>query len=111
MQLEDYFLILAPDDIRLRGTRVGIESILDEYLERQRTPEAIAARFPTLTLDQVYATILYYLRNQDSIRAYLADWREHGQRMWEEQWRDPAPALARLRELKRLRCLATPKPE
>jgi len=58
MKLEDYFDFLAPDDIRLKGTRVGIESVLYEYVHRLQTPEAIAQRFPTLTLDQVYATIL-----------------------------------------------------
>lgn len=28
MQLEDYFDFQRPDDIRLKGTRVGIETIL-----------------------------------------------------------------------------------
>jgi hypothetical protein len=28
MQLEDYFDFLAPNDIRVKGTRVGIETIL-----------------------------------------------------------------------------------
>lgn len=28
MQLEDYFEFLRPDDIRVKGTRVGIETIL-----------------------------------------------------------------------------------
>ena len=28
MQLEDYFDFLAADDIRLKGSRIGIESIL-----------------------------------------------------------------------------------
>lgn len=32
MQLEDYFDFLAPNDIRVKGTRVGIESILYEYI-------------------------------------------------------------------------------
>ena len=42
MQLEDYFNVLAPDDIRLKGTRIGIESILYEYIYRYKTPEEIA---------------------------------------------------------------------
>jgi hypothetical protein len=32
MQIEDYFNFLAPDDIRLKGTRIGIETILFDYL-------------------------------------------------------------------------------
>jgi hypothetical protein len=39
MQLEEYFNFLAPNDIRLNGTRIGIETILYEYIYRARTPE------------------------------------------------------------------------
>ena len=32
MQLEDYFNFLAPNDIRLKGTRIGIETILYDFI-------------------------------------------------------------------------------
>ncbi|BAZ79665.1 hypothetical protein NIES73_09100 [Sphaerospermopsis kisseleviana NIES-73] len=32
MQLEDYFNFLSPEDIRLKGSRIGIETILYEYI-------------------------------------------------------------------------------
>jgi hypothetical protein len=32
MILEDYFDFLAPNDIRVKGTRVGIETILSDYV-------------------------------------------------------------------------------
>ena len=32
MQLEDYFNFLTPNDIRLKGTRIGIETILYDYI-------------------------------------------------------------------------------
>jgi len=73
MDLETYFDFLAPDDIRVQGSRIGIESILYEYIHRRQTPEAIAVRFPTLTLEQVYATILYYLRNQAQVERRLKE--------------------------------------
>ena len=100
MQLEDYFDFLAPDDIRIKRSRIGIESVLYEYIHREQFPEAIATRFPTLTLEQVYATILYYLHNREEIEAYIADWLEYGRRMREEQDRNPPPVVARLRALK-----------
>ena len=56
MELEDYFDFLSPDDIRLKGHRVGIDTVLDYYLEGY-TPEEIVANLPTLSLEQVYATI------------------------------------------------------
>ncbi len=100
MQLEDYFDFLAPDDIRIKGTRVGIETILYDFIHRSRTPEDIVSSYPTLTLDQVYATILYYLRNREQVNAYLEDWLEWGRRMREEQERNPPPVVIRLRALK-----------
>ena len=100
MKLEDYFDCLAPDDIRIKGTRVGIESVLYEYVHRQQTPEAIAQRFPTLTLEQVYAAILYYLRNRPQMDAYLADWLEWSYRVRAEQRENPPPFVAQLAALK-----------
>jgi uncharacterized protein (DUF433 family) len=100
MQLEDYFDFLAPNDIRLKGTRIGIETILYDFIHRSQSPEAIAASYQSLTLEQVYATITYYLHNNESVSAYLAEWIEHGNRMRAEQERNPTPAMLRLRKIK-----------
>ena len=100
MQLEDYFDFLGPDDIRIRGHRIGIESVLYEHIHRARTPEEIADSYPTLTLEQVYATLLYYERNKAQVDAYLAAWIEHGERMRAEQARNPTPVMLRLRRAK-----------
>jgi len=48
MDLDAYFDFLASDDIRIKNTRIGIESILYEYIHRGQSPEAIAARFHTV---------------------------------------------------------------
>jgi uncharacterized protein (DUF433 family) len=100
MQLEDYFDFQRSDDIRIKGHRIGIESVLYEYIHRKQTPEEIAARFDTLTLEEIYATILYYLHNKKQIDRYLADWLEFSRRAREEQNRNPSPAILRLRQLK-----------
>jgi len=99
VQLEDYFDFLAPDDIRIRGHRIGIETVLDEHLRRGRRPEEIVLSHPSLALDEVYATILYYHRNREAIDRYLADWREFGREARERQHRAPSPGIVRLREL------------
>src|SRR5258708_34284859 len=70
MQLEDYFEFLGPNEIRIKGHRVGIESILRKYLAG-RTPEDIARDYGTLRLVDIYATITYYLQNKDEVGAYL----------------------------------------
>ncbi len=105
MQLEDYFNFLDPTDIRVKGTRVGIETILTDYLELGLFPEDIALRYPTLSLEAVYATITYYWHSKEQIDAYLQAWREHGERMRREQELNPSPAVLRLREMIRQRRL------
>ena len=99
MELESYFDFLSPDDIRIKGTRVGIETVLDDYLSGA-SPEEIAARYRTLTLEQVYATATYYLRHREEVDAYLARWRAYTEAAWQEQQRNPSPVVRRLRELK-----------
>jgi uncharacterized protein (DUF433 family) len=100
MQLEDYFDFLAEDDIRLKGTRVGIETVLFDFIHRERSPETIANTYHTITLEQVYATILYYLHNKEKVSKYLADWMEWGREMRRQQEANPSPVRQRLRKLR-----------
>jgi uncharacterized protein (DUF433 family) len=103
MLLEDYFDFLAPDDIRLKGHRIGIETILYEYLYRSQTAEEIAKTYTTLTLKEVYATILYYLSNQEKISKYIADWLEWSHQQRKQSLLSPHPASARLQKIKKER--------
>lgn len=107
MQLEEYFNFLAPNDIRIKGTRVGIETVLYDYIHRSRTPEEIVAEYPSLTLEQVHATITYYLHNKEQVTAYLVNWLETADQRWEEQNRNPSPAIQRLRRIAAERELAS----
>ncbi len=38
MELNNYFDFFTPDDIRIRGTRVGIETVLEDYFSNA-TPQ------------------------------------------------------------------------
>jgi uncharacterized protein (DUF433 family) len=98
MQLEDSFDFFAPNDIRIKGTRVGIESILYEHIHRKLSPEEIVPNFRTVTLEQVYATILYYLHNKEEVGKYFADWLEWGHQQRKAQEMNPDPVIIRLRE-------------
>ena len=100
MGLNEYFDFLAPDDIRIKGHRIGIETVLYEYLYRERTPEEIQQLYPSLTLAEVYTTILYYLQNQESVSRYLQDWLEWSHQQRKIQVANPHPATERLRKLK-----------
>jgi len=62
--------------IRVAGTRVGVEFVLRDYLNGA-SPEELALRFPTVSLEQVYALITYYLARRAEMNAYLDEvWRD-----------------------------------
>ena len=96
MVFEDYFDFLAPNDIRIKGTRVGIETVLYDFIHQSKSPDAIAACYPSLTLEQIYATITYYRHNKEAVTLYLADWLEQGDRMRKGQRRNPPPVVSKL---------------
>ncbi|WP_445252229.1 MULTISPECIES: DUF433 domain-containing protein [unclassified Microcoleus] len=100
MGLNEYFDFLAPDDIRIKGHRIGIETVLYEYIYRERTAEEIHQLYPSLSLAEVYTTILYYLQNQESVSRYLQDWLDWSHQQRKMQAANPHPAAERLRKLK-----------
>jgi uncharacterized protein (DUF433 family) len=100
MQLEEYFAFLAPDDIRIRGTRIGIEHVLYEYIHNAKSPEEIVQDFQTATLAQVYATILYYLENRETVGQYLADWLDDTLKAETVHDQHPPRIVERLRQLR-----------
>ncbi|MEB3886009.1 hypothetical protein, partial [Lyngbya sp. CCY1209] len=60
----------------------------------------IASTYPSLNLEQVYATILYYLHHKEAVDAYMTDWLEWAERMREEQQRNPPPVAEKIRRLR-----------
>ncbi len=100
MQLEDYFEFLSPTAIRIKGTRVGIETVVIEYRNNRRTPEEILAEYPTLSREQIDASLAYYHLNREQIDEYLRQRDAEYWRLYEEFWRNPPPGMARLRALK-----------
>jgi uncharacterized protein (DUF433 family) len=98
MQLESYFDFLDPDDIRVRGHRVGIDDVLGLYLEGYSADE-IATQFPTLNLEQIYATITYYLQHRAELDAYLARLAVRRERRYEAWAANLPPNVQRLRDL------------
>jgi uncharacterized protein (DUF433 family) len=54
----------------LTGSRVPLALIVQEY-QRGESPETIRSHFPTLTLDQVYGAIAFYLGHQSEVNQDL----------------------------------------
>ncbi len=65
---------------RIKDSRVSLDSVV--YAFRQGlSPETIAVEcFPTLTLEQVYGAIAFYLENREQIDPYL----EEGEVLFDE---------------------------
>jgi uncharacterized protein (DUF433 family) len=99
MSREEYFDYLSPEDIRIKGTRVGIETVVYAFQDGL-SPEEIVQEYPSLNLEQVYATIAYYLRHKSEVDNYIArleKWAEERQR---EREIDVPPVVQRLRTLR-----------
>ena len=56
--------------------------------------------YQTISLEQIYATILYYLQNKESVSDYMKNWIEHGHKMREQQRLNPPPVSEKLRQLR-----------
>ena len=96
MQLEDYLDFLEPNVIRLRGHRIGLEHVIEAYKEGE-TPEQIVAYYKSLSLEQVYAVIAYYLRNREQVEAYLTQ--VNAAVAEQERAYQPSPVMRRIREI------------
>jgi uncharacterized protein (DUF433 family) len=57
-------------DYFVAGTRVSLDSIVYAF-RRGASPETIRNSFPTLTLEQVYGAVAFYLSKQSEIDEYL----------------------------------------
>lgn len=99
MQLESYLDFLSDQDIRIKGTRIGIETVLEDFIE-DASPEEIVVRYPNLTLEQIYAVITYYLANRTEVDAYLTEGRGMIEAAAQVQDQNPPAVITRLRRLK-----------
>ena len=57
---------------RIAGTRVSLDSVVYAF-RRGASPESIQRSFPSLTLEQIYGAITFYLSHQEEIDQYLLE--------------------------------------
>jgi uncharacterized protein (DUF433 family) len=81
---------------RVAGTRVSLDSVVQAYWQG-RLPEAIAADFPALSLEQVHGAIAFYLRHRAEIDQYLTEQDRRWQQFQQESARRHGPLLQRVR--------------
>ena len=87
-----YLDIHAPDNVRVRGTRIDLSLVVEDYLEG-RLPEETQLAYPSLELEAIYGVIAYYLGHRDAVDRYVAA-REHEAREIEKVYRNgPEPPI------------------
>ena len=99
VELANTFEFISPEAIRIKGTRVGIEIVIEKFLGGA-SPEEIRQHHPHLSLKQIYATITYYLFNRERIDAYIKAGRKRVEAAYEEQRRNPSSGVKRLMKIK-----------
>ena len=102
MELADTFEFISPETIQIKGTRVGIEVVIEKFLEGA-SPEEIQRHHPHLTFKQIYATITCYLFNQERVDAYIKAGRKRVEAAYEEQRKNPSLGVKRLIKIKEQR--------
>lgn len=67
------FLHWQDGEVRLVGHRIGLHHVVREYDEGEQA-EAIALRFPSLTLGQVFKVLAFYVEHREAVDAYMAQY-------------------------------------
>ena len=73
--MEKKYVTKSESGYHITGSRVSLDSIVYDWRDGL-SPESIVENFGTLTLEQVYGAITYYLAHQAEIDAHLQRQRE-----------------------------------
>jgi len=68
--MDNNYVGVVDDVYRITGTRVSLDSIVYDYLSGL-SPESIADNFDSLSLEQVYGAITFYLSHQEEVDRHL----------------------------------------
>lgn len=98
MNLHDYFEFINDTQIRIKGHRIYIDDVLEEYL-RYKSPEELLYRFHTLNLEKIHAVILYYEANREEVEAYLLRARQYREEAY-QKWLATEGSSPRIVELR-----------
>ena len=96
---KSYVRVDGEGSMRVGNSRVSLDSVVIGF-QQGEAPETIRRNFPTLTLEEVYGAITYYLANREEVDEHLRRQQERWDRAAQEQERNPSPAMRRLRTLK-----------
>jgi uncharacterized protein (DUF433 family) len=88
----------------ITGTRISLDSIVYAF-QRGAAPETIKRNFPTLTLEEIFGAITFYLANEKEIDDYLQqseiEFAAQADQRREQLRKEKPDLMNRLEELKR----------
>ncbi|MFO0969183.1 MAG: DUF433 domain-containing protein [Gemmataceae bacterium] len=109
MQLQDYFEVDTHhfeevglvEKIRFKGSRIAIEDVIEPFVQGESAERIHHGYRHSLSLEEVYAAITYYLHNKQSIDEYLRRGNEVAE-FWYQKFKaqEPKELMERLRALK-----------
>lgn len=68
--VDNNYVDINGESYRITGTRVSLDSVVYDYLSGL-SPESIADNFDTLSLEQVYGAITFYLSHRTEVDQHL----------------------------------------
>lgn len=68
--MENNYVNVESGSYRIAGTRVSLDSVVYDYLSGL-SPESITDNSDTLSLEQVYGAITFYLSHKDEVDRHL----------------------------------------
>jgi uncharacterized protein (DUF433 family) len=86
--------------VRVTGSRVTLDTIVGAF-KRGATAEQIQDSFPSLSLQQIYGAVAYYLEHQEAVEAYLSERQAEAEQL--RQQIESQPQYAAFREKLRRR--------
>jgi uncharacterized protein (DUF433 family) len=99
MNSKTYVRVDENGAFRVSATRVSLDSVVYAFLQGH-SAETIQQQFSSLSLEEIYGAIAYYLANREEVDRYL----ERQERLWQDlrgqSEQVPNPVLERLRALR-----------
>jgi uncharacterized protein (DUF433 family) len=84
--------------LRVGSLGISLDSVVIAF-QQGHSAETIQQLYPTLSLEEVYGAVAYYLANRDEVDRYL----ERQEQLWDQVRdrirRNPSPVMQRLRAL------------
>ncbi len=87
--------------IRIKGHRIAIEHVIEQFKAGQEPQAIVRDIYPSLTLEEVYATIAYYLLHKKEVEDYIRHGDVIGEAYYQEYLqKEPPEVIKRLKALK-----------